>query len=261
MPTPRRGATGRQAVTRPSAHLKSLHVGEISGHALTLSHDCSTPGCLNEADASGLCRSCQQPAANGKAKVRFEKTGLVVDGELDDDELRALLRRLGRIENAVRWWLGDALCLVRNRWPKDGHPSFGDTWDKVLQGIGLEPTTGAHYRRVARAVPIERRRERLSWSHHERVAALPPAEQEEWLERAERGGMSVDALHVATRRNMLSLGKSLAKGTPATAELDQVQPRIIAPAESIARWKSVAAERGITLGALAVEALDLLVAS
>jgi putative SOS response-associated peptidase YedK len=30
-----------------------------------------------------------------------------------------------------------------------------------------------------------RRREVLSWSHHREVAALPPAEQDEWLDRAE----------------------------------------------------------------------------
>jgi hypothetical protein len=39
-----------------------------------------------------------------------------------------------------------------------------------------------------------------------------------------------------------------------------VQPRIIASAESIACWKAAAAERGVSLGVLAVEALDRFVA-
>jgi hypothetical protein len=230
-------------------------VGEISGHALTLSHDCSTPGCLGEADSSGLCSECRRPARNGGlTNVRFEKTGLVVDGELDDEELRAVVRRLARMENAVRWWLGDILILVKNRWPKDSSPSFGATWDNVLADLGLETSTGAHYRRVSRAVPIERRRERLSWSHHERVASLPPAEQEELLERAEREGLSSQALHVEIMRKGLGGPRE-----PAGADLEQIQPRIIAPAESIARWRDEAAKRGVSLPALVVEALEQLV--
>jgi hypothetical protein len=227
-------------------------MGVISGHDLTLSHDCATPGCMGEADASGLCSECRRPARNGGLpNVRFERTGLVVDGDLDDEELRALARQLGRMQNAVRWWLGDILVLVENTWPKDGQPSFGK-WDDVLAELGLEPATGAHYRRVARGVPIERRRERLSWSHHERVAKLPAKEQEQWLDRCEKEGLSVHHLHVATR-------VALVAPTDPAPDLELVATRLIAPSESIARWRAAAAERGVSLSALAVEALEQLV--
>jgi hypothetical protein len=226
----------------------------ISGHELTLSQDCATPGCVGEADASGLCRSCRQPTRNGKGNVRFEKTGLVVDGELEDDELLGLVRRLGRMETAIKWWLGDALVLADSRWPDQGGPSFGE-WDNVLAALGLKPATGAHYRRVSKAIPIERRHERLSWSHHQRVVPFPPAEQDLWLERAEREGMSFEALHFALTNLTLSPTR-----TTSVSDLDCVKPRLIASAESIARWKEAAAERGCTLGALAVEALELLTA-
>jgi hypothetical protein len=229
-------------------------MGAISGHDLTLSRDCATPGCAGEADASGLCPECRRPTKNGKGNVRFERTGLVVDGELDDEELLALIRRLGRMENAIRWWLGDALLLVKNRWPNDGPPSFGATWDGILEELGLLPAAGAHYRRVARDVPIERRRAGLSWSHHERVAKLPPDEQEKWLDRCEKEGLSVHHLHVATRVVLMA-------PTDPAPDVVLVQTRLIAPAESIARWKEAAAERGVTLGALAVEALELLTAT
>jgi hypothetical protein len=207
---------------------------------------------MREAETSGLCSEHAQLTRNGKSRVRFEKTGLVIGDELDDDELRALVRQLGRMQNAGRWWIGDALCLVQNRW-QDGQPSFGE-WDEILAELGLEPSTGAHYRRVARAIPIERRRERLSWSHHERVARLPAAEQEELLERAEREGLSSQALHVAMMQR--GLGRPT---EPSAPDLEQVQPRIIAPAASIARWKEAAAERGVSLPALVVEPLDRLV--
>jgi hypothetical protein len=123
---------------------------------------------------------------------------------------------------ATRWWLGDALCLAESQWTEREAPSFGETWNALLADLGLKATTGAHYRRVSRAIPIERRHERLSWSHHERVASLPPAEQELLLEAAELEGLSVGGLHAAITR------KALCDSGPESdsSELEQVQPRL-----------------------------------
>ena len=48
---------------------------------------------------------------------------------------------------------------------------------------------GVHARQPARP-PHRRRRRQLDWSHHRAVAALPPAEQTEWLRTAERERLS-----------------------------------------------------------------------
>jgi hypothetical protein len=244
----------------------------IPAHEATTTRDCRTPGCLGEADSSGLCRSCQQPAANGKAKVRFEKTGLVVDGELDDDELRALLQRLGRMESAIAWWVGDALVLAEKHWRT--------TWAGVLEELGLSAWTASAYRWIAGAVPIERRREGLGISHYRLIAARPPAEQEAWLDRVEKERMTVRALETALKSEKAQLGRvrpSKVKEAapvatvvditterqarePKRPELEQVDLRVTAEAESIARWKAAASKRGVSLAALAVEALELLTA-
>ena len=44
---------------------------------------------------------------------------------------------------------------------------------------------------VATRFEAERRRERLSWSHHAELAALEPDDQEQWLTRAEEQRLSV----------------------------------------------------------------------
>jgi N6-adenosine-specific RNA methylase IME4 len=53
---------------------------------------------------------------------------------------------------------------------------------------------------VASRVETSRRREVLSWSHHKEVAALEPAEQDAWLDRAEAEGWTRMDLRSAIKR-------------------------------------------------------------
>jgi hypothetical protein len=48
------------------------------------------------------------------------------------------------------------------------------------------------YARVARQVARRRRGASLSWTHHQHVADRPPAEQDEWLDRAEAQRWSIE---------------------------------------------------------------------
>jgi hypothetical protein len=52
---------------------------------------------------------------------------------------------------------------------------------------------------VASRFDFSRRRENLSWSHHETLAALEPDEQEGWLDRAEQHRWSVSDLRLMMR--------------------------------------------------------------
>jgi phage N-6-adenine-methyltransferase len=47
---------------------------------------------------------------------------------------------------------------------------------------------------VAAAFQLSRRRDNLSWGHHQIIASLPPSEQDAALDKAEQEGLSVDAL-------------------------------------------------------------------
>jgi hypothetical protein len=55
------------------------------------------------------------------------------------------------------------------------------------------------FARVSRRFPLDRRRVELSWSHHLVVAALDPAEADEWLDRAEAERWNVAELRGMVR--------------------------------------------------------------
>ena len=95
-------------------------------------------------------------------------------------------RDLLRMGRAVNWWLGD--------WILYGERRYGEMYADAIDLTGLEYGTLANIVRVARHVESSRRREQLSWSHHVEVAALSPAEQDEWLRRADQDGLTVARL-------------------------------------------------------------------
>lgn len=95
-------------------------------------------------------------------------------------------QRLQRMGRAWQWWFGD--------WVLFGERKFGEMYDQAIDTTGFEIQTLMNVTSVARRVDPERRREALSWSHHAEVASLPPAKQDEWLDRAEEEGMTVARL-------------------------------------------------------------------
>lgn len=86
--------------------------------------------------------------------------------------------RIARISNASAWWLGD--------WVVYGEESYGRRYRAAIQATALEYQTLRNYAWVARTFEPNRRRVSLSFQHHAEVAALPEADQDLWLERAER---------------------------------------------------------------------------
>src|SRR5262252_7309945 len=74
-------------------------------------------------------------------------------------------------DRSSNWWLGDALLI--------GEARFGEDFASVVDPKWAEQHKEKIW--VARKVTPDRRRENLSWSIHREVAALEPAEQEEWL--------------------------------------------------------------------------------
>jgi hypothetical protein len=79
---------------------------------------------------------------------------------------------------------------------------------------------------VASRFDASRRRPGLSFSHHAELAALPPEDQELWLDRAEVGGLSVRALRAELRQ---ARQRSAARAAMARARLRA--PPDPAPAE------------------------------
>jgi 16S rRNA G966 N2-methylase RsmD len=96
------------------------------------------------------------------------------------------------MDRSVMWWIGD--------WWRYGDHEYGDRAAQALDQDTFSYQTFMDAGWVSGRVETSRRREVLSWSHHREVAALEPAEQDEWLDRAESEGWSRNELRREIRR-------------------------------------------------------------
>lgn len=106
-------------------------------------------------------------------------------------QFEALCHLLGRMHEAVRFAIGDAIIL--------GELLFKEESYQAIESIGLSEKGRLEYVRVAEKVPRATRRKDLSWSHHRAVAALPAPEQKKWLRKASQENLSHAELREALR--------------------------------------------------------------
>lgn len=112
--------------------------------------------------------------------------------EIDLAEWSAIGRRLGAIGRCGQWGLGD--------WIRYGNAKFGERYTRAARLTGYDVQTLTNMVYVASRFEISRRRENLSWSHHETLAALDPSEQDRWLDRAASERLSISDLRLELRR-------------------------------------------------------------
>lgn len=124
--------------------------------------------------------------------------------DLDTAEWAAAGRRLGAVGRCVQWFLGD--------WIAYGNARFGERYARASRITGYDPQTLMNMVYVASRFPASRRRENLSWSHHETLAALDREEQDHWLDRAEGCRWSVSDLRTALRSERRSGAAPTASG-------------------------------------------------
>jgi hypothetical protein len=102
-------------------------------------------------------------------------------------------KQLSRMSRASAWWLGD--------WIVYGERTYGQRYKTALELTSLDYQTLRNYAWVARSFPLSRRRDKLSFQHHAEVASLSEAEQDLWLQRAER----LEWTRAELRRNLAAV--------------------------------------------------------
>lgn len=100
-------------------------------------------------------------------------------------------QKLGAIDRCSPWWIGD--CI------RYGNARFGEKYSRAAKLTGYDVQTLMNRVYVASHIEISRRRENLSWSHHDTVASLPPQDQDHWLDIAAQNKMSVADLRLELR--------------------------------------------------------------
>jgi hypothetical protein len=108
-------------------------------------------------------------------------------------------QRLGLMDRCSAWWIGD--------WIRYGNAKFGEKYTRVAKITGYDVQTLMNRVYVASRFPISRRRENLSWSHHETVASLECDDQDRWLDRVVERKMSVADLRLELRSRQKGHGE------------------------------------------------------
>ena len=128
--------------------------------------------------------------ADLEAAGALSPQGLQIN-DLPYERFETLCVFLGRVHEAVRFAIGDAILLAERLYGEKGY--------QAIELIGLSENARLEYVRVAQRVPRSTRRKDLSWSHHRAVAPLPPREQKTWLRKASEARMSHAELRDALR--------------------------------------------------------------
>lgn len=126
---------------------------------------------------------------------KITRTGWQLPSDLSEDEWRASGLALGKVESGVSWWLGDWWAFGEHRYGDRKALVESDDWDGPSYQTCREAAV------VSDAFPeMFRRRNNLSFSHHKEVAALQPADQDRFLDRAASEDLSVMKLRAVIRQ-------------------------------------------------------------
>jgi N6-adenosine-specific RNA methylase IME4 len=119
-------------------------------------------------------------------------TGLVLPSSLTFEQWQDVCSRIGMATKACLWWWGDALNYGEAKW--------GEMYARALDESDYEYQTLINAKVVSSRFELNRRRLNLSWSHHQEVAALAPAQADAMLDAAEDEKQTRDELRRAVRR-------------------------------------------------------------
>lgn len=152
--------------------------------------------------------------------------------------------RIAQISNASAWWLGDWLIY--------GERAYGQRYAEALDMTQLDYQTLRNYAWVARSFDPSRRRAGVSFGHHAELAAHPDAEQDLWLERAQRLAWSRNEL----RRQLRAAGRSMTDADHNQAHT--VRVRVTTDRERLWRQAAAAADQELAdwIAAAADEAAE-----
>ena len=110
----------------------------------------------------------------------------LADREISEELAEALIVWAGTLKRSSSWWIGDLLNDLETRFP--------ESFSQIAAASGLSEQTLLGFKFVCAAVPKERRKANLGYSHHARVARMTPKEQKHWLDRASKNGWPYDVL-------------------------------------------------------------------
>lgn len=141
------------------------------------------------------------------AGISISAMGARVTGEPLEDTLENLMHQIATAEKCCRFVLGDLMIAASKQ--------YGEKYARWSDITGLDIQALRDIASTCRRVPIEMRQAgELSFAHHRQVAALPPAEQAEWLRRAADNGLSKARLAKSIKIGRIASAEDMDAGKP-----------------------------------------------
>ncbi|MEV7024148.1 LmbU family transcriptional regulator [Kitasatospora sp. NPDC093558] len=178
-------------------------------------------------------------------RTRPQRTCLHLPHDLPLGDWLRVGRQLLAVLDSSAWWAGDWLVF--------GSASYPQRYRTAIESTALDYQTLRNYAWVARKFAPSRRRPELSFQHHQEVAALPPEQQDRWLDQAVEHGWSKAEL-----RRRLRAGRA---GAAAPAERPARLSLEVAPdrwevwrqaaereQQEVAEWLTALADRAVGCG-------------
>jgi len=122
----------------------------------------------------------------------YTPVSLELPSDLDFDGWQHRGKMLMLLQKATAWWIGD--------WLNFGEHTFGEMYTQAVDVTGKDLDTLRKYQWVAEQIPPERRRERLTFGHHDAIASLPPVEQDKLLDEAIESDWNVTDIRKAANK-------------------------------------------------------------
>ena len=123
--------------------------------------------------------------------VVLGKVGMEITQFMDFEKWESIGKTLRRVQGCVMWWIGD--------WVRWGEAQYGEKYSQALDETDYAYGTIANSVWVCGQIEASRRREELSFGHHQEVAKLEAGLQNSWLKMAVDEKWSVKDLRAAMK--------------------------------------------------------------
>lgn len=162
---------------------------------------------------------------------------LLIPEEFTMAEWKKAGTTIGALAKGAQWWVAD--------WLNFGEARFGEKYAQYIDELGLAQGTLSNYQSVAGKMPASRRREELSFGHHEAVLSIEdPDLQDELLTEAIKEKWTREQLRQAIR----ALTKPKDDGPTSKRKIDVKMEYEDEPEEGAVERLKAAIEKTVTSG-------------
>jgi hypothetical protein len=127
-------------------------------------------------------------------RFQLTHTALIIPEDISQDEMNLMGDLLRQMSGAMQFWIGDYVNMYHDGW--------GEMYDRMAEYFGIPQQTLEKWAWACRKIEKFRRRNFLSFSHHELVAGLPAAlngREDELLDYAQHNNLSYRDFRVYIR--------------------------------------------------------------